>query len=248
MPLRIRGLEVAYGRILAVKGVDLDMSPGEIVALVGSNGAGKTTFLSALSGLKAARRGNVTLDGEDLTRLPAWDRVKRGVLHVPEGRRLFPGLTTAENLELGAYRTPRSRSKAQRDFVLDLFPELRPLLRRPAGLLSGGEQQMAAIGRGLMGVPTYLMLDEPSLGLAPKLVTRVLDSVLGIAGQGIGVLLVEQNAKQALTRAERAYVLDRGHVSTTGSGANLLADPTVQLSYLGGAAAMNRTDARRNAR
>jgi branched-chain amino acid transport system ATP-binding protein len=232
--LEIRDLDVYYGAIHALKGVTLDVREREIVTLIGANGAGKSTTLRAISGLVPARRGSITFEGCDLTRRRAYQIAAGGVGHAPEGRRIFPNLTVHENLDLGAYAR-RDRAEVERDFaeVLELFPRLKERLRQQAGTLSGGEQQMLAIGRALMGRPRLLLLDEPSLGLAPFLVKEIFRIVEEINRRGTTVLLVEQNANMALEVAHRGYVLETGEVVLADTGRALLANPQVRQAYLG---------------
>ncbi len=232
--LSISDLDVHYGGIQALRGVSLRVEEGEIVALLGGNGAGKTTTLRAVSGLARASRGEIALDGASLRKRSPDAIVRLGIGHAPEGRRVFGRMTVRENLDLGAY-TVRSRAAfAQRlEYVLATFPRLHERLEQAAGTLSGGEQQMLAIGRALMSGPRLLMLDEPSLGLAPVLVQTIFRVIAEINAHGTTVLLVEQNARQALRIASRGYVLETGRVAFEGTGANLLADPAVADAYLG---------------
>jgi len=232
--LRLDHLELAYGDMLAVRDVSLDIAPGEFVALVGSNGAGKTTTLRAITGLVRPRRGTVELDGQRIDSLRTADIVGRGVAHVPEGRQLFPTMTVRENLELGA-RTAESRARRGETLerVLALFPRLAERHRQIAGTLSGGEQQMCAIGRGLMSRPRLLLLDEPSLGLAPVMVKLIFDTLKSINAQGTTILLVEQNVRKALELSTRAYVLDNGRVALSGSREALLRSEEIRQAYLG---------------
>jgi len=232
--LEVRGLDAAYGELRALVGVDLRVGTDEIVALVGSNGAGKTTLLRCITGLTRPRAGRVLWQGEDLVGVEAHRVVERGVAMVPEGRRLFGHMTVEENLALGAFS---ARARAEREATLDriygIFPRLAERRRQRAGALSGGEQQMVAIGRALMTRPSLLMLDEPSLGLAPRVVELVL-AVLGeINRAGVGVFLIEQNVRAALGLAHRAYVLEQGRVVGQGSSREILADPGVRRAYLG---------------
>jgi branched-chain amino acid transport system ATP-binding protein len=232
--LEVRGLQVAYGDVQALWDVTLEVPAGAIVALLGANGAGKTTTLRTLSGLLRPRAGSARLDGEDLAALAPHAIVARGLGHIPEGRRLWPGLTVEENLELGAFSRrarPHRREGLARAYAL--FPRLRERRRQPAGTLSGGEQQMLAIGRALMGRPRLLMLDEPSLGLAPRVVAELFETVRAVNRTGVAVLLVEQNAHQALAIARHGYVLETGRVVRSGPAAALLEDPYVQEAYLG---------------
>jgi branched-chain amino acid transport system ATP-binding protein len=232
--LTLDEIDVAYGGLVALERVSLDVGEGEIVAVVGANGAGKTTTLRAISGLVALRRGRIRFAGEPADDLPSHVRVGRGLIHVPEGRKVFPALSVMENLELGAYT---ARARARRDEtlsrVLALFPILRERARQVTGTLSGGQQQMLAIGRGLMGLPRLLMLDEPSLGLAPLVVEEIFRAVAEVNRAGTTLLLVEQNTRQALAVAHRAYVLENGRVAQSGPAAALLDDPHVRRAYLG---------------
>ncbi len=232
--LRLDGIDAFYGDLQALAGVGFEVREGEIVALVGANAAGKSTTLRVISGLVAPRRGRVVFGDEDLTVVAAHLRVERGIVQVPEGRRLFPFMTVTENLLLGAH-TPRAR--AERDASLDrvyaLFPLLRDRRTQLAGSLSGGEQQMCAIGRALMARPRMLMLDEPTLGLAPVLVGKIFETVRAINADGVTVLLVEQNVRQALTLAHRACVLESGTLVLQGAARELLADERLKRAYLG---------------
>jgi branched-chain amino acid transport system ATP-binding protein len=232
--LRVEGLQAGYGRITALWGVDFDVGQGEIVALVGANGAGKTTTLKAISGLVRPLAGAILLDGEPLTRRSTMEIVGRGVVHVPEGRKLFPEMSVRDNLLLGGFgRAARPHQPERLERVFTIFPRLRERARQVAGTLSGGEQQMVAIGRGLMAGPRLLMLDEPSLGLAPIMVEEMFRVIEEINRQGVTVLLVEQNTEHALAIAHRAFVLESGRVALSGTGAQLLADPKVREAYLG---------------
>jgi branched-chain amino acid transport system ATP-binding protein len=233
--LEVNGLVAGYGDITILDGVSFKVPPESIVALLGANGAGKTTSLNALSGLQATvRGGSITMDGVDIGRLSAHERVEAGIAHVPQGRQLFPFMSVRENLEMGAY-APRSHAsqKETMALVLNMFPLLGERLSQLAGSLSGGEQQMCAIARGLMSQPRYLLLDEPSLGLAPIVVRQVLAAVTDIAKRGIGVLLVEQNVAHALKLANYAYVLEQSQVAIEGPAADLAADDRVRKAYLG---------------
>lgn len=233
--LQISDLAVAYGQIEAVKGIDLTLNQGEITALVGANGAGKSTTLLALSGLLKATRGQVMFDGVDLLRLPAHQIVARGVVQVAEGRAILTTLTVAENLALGSYaRRDRSGVARDLDWVYTLFPVLKNRRDGLAGNLSGGEQQMLAIGRALMAQPRVLLLDEPSMGLAPLMVQEIFRILVEINGTGLTILLVEQNVRQALRIAQRGYVLETGRIVLSDTGARLLDDPKVLEAYLGG--------------
>ena len=232
--LEVRDLHAAYGELRALVGVGVQIGSDEIVALVGSNGAGKTTLLRCIAGLTRPRAGRVLWQGQDLGGLPPHRVVERGVAMVPEGRRLFGHMTVEENLSLGAFS---SRARAGRQATLDrvyaIFPRLAERRRQPAGVLSGGEQQMVAIGRALMTRPSLLMLDEPSLGLAPRLVESLLAVLAEINRAGVAVFLVEQNVRAALDLAHRAYLLEHGRVVGQGRGAEVLADPEVRRAYLG---------------
>jgi branched-chain amino acid transport system ATP-binding protein len=236
--LEITALDAGYGEARAVAGVTLRVAPGEIVALLGPNGAGKSTLLKTVAGLVRPRAGTIRWEDGDLTSLPAHRIVERGLVLVPEGRRLFGGMTVEENLELGAF-APRAR--AQRDAGFErayaLFPVLRERRRQIVRALSGGQQQMVAVGRALMSQPRLLMLDEPSLGIAPRLVTAILDALVAINRGGVGVLLVEQNVPAALSLAHRAYVMEGGRIAREGAAADLLRDPDVRRAYLGPLAA-----------
>jgi branched-chain amino acid transport system ATP-binding protein len=234
MLLELENVTLLYGRIQALHGISLTVGEGEIVALIGANGAGKTTTMRAISGLRPVARGSIRFAGEDITRLRADLRVVRGVSQAPEGRGIFPGMTVRENLEMGAY-TRRNRAEITQDMdrVFTLFPRLKERERQVGGTLSGGEQQMLAVGRALMSRPKLMLLDEPSMGLAPMLIQQIFDIVVEINQQGTTVLLVEQNAQQALSRAHRAYVLETGRIVTSGTGAELLRDPSVKDAYLG---------------
>jgi len=232
--LRLDGLEVGYGALTAVRDVSLEVGTGEVVALIGANGAGKTTTLKAITGLLPLRRGRMVLDGERLDGLSPARVVGQGIAHVPEGRQLFPTMTVRENLELGAAgRESRMRRAETLAWVLRLFPRLAERTGQLAGTLSGGEQQMCAIGRGLMARPRLLMLDEPSLGLAPVIVKQIFENLAEINREGTTVLLVEQNVGRALGLAHRAYVLESGRIALSGTSAELLASPHVKQAYLG---------------
>jgi len=232
--LEVRDLMLAYGDVQVLFGVSLEVNEGEIVTLLGSNGAGKTTTLRAVSGLRPPRAGDVRFRGETLLATPASRRAELGIALVPEGRELWPQLTVRENLELGAYtRSARGRAAQNLEKVFSMFPRLRERHAQFAGSLSGGEQQMCAIGRALMSEPRLLMMDEPSLGLAPILVDQIFDIVRTLHGQGITILLVEQNLQKALEVAQRGYVIETGRVKLSGSSAQLLADPAIRSAYLG---------------
>ena len=233
--LRLEGIEAGYEQTSVLKGISLEVRAGEIVALLGANGAGKTTTLMAISGLVPIRRGMAAFQGRTLNGLPPDAVVELGISHVPEGRRILPSLTVEENLALGAYHSrDQAVNRQTLERVQALFPVLAQRRRQLAGTLSGGEQQMLAIGRGLMARPTLLMLDEPSLGLAPKLVTEVFRVIRRLNGEGMTILLVEQNAYQALQIAHRAYVLETGRVVLADGPARLARNPQVKAAYLGG--------------
>jgi branched-chain amino acid transport system ATP-binding protein len=233
--LEVRDLDVYYGAVHALKGVSLRAEPGEIVTLIGANGAGKTTLLRALSGVVPARSGSVRFDGRDITKLAPHDIVGLGISQSPEGRLVFANLTVDDNLELGAYRRrDRAGIAADREAVFKLFPRLLERRRQSAGTLSGGEQQMLAIGRSLMSRPRLLLLDEPSLGLAPLLVREIFKTVVEINRRGVTVLLVEQNAHMALSVAKRGYVLETGRVRLEDEASRLLQNDEVKRAYLGG--------------
>ncbi len=232
--LSLRELDVHYGAIQALHRVSLDIAAGEVVTLIGANGAGKSTLLRAISGLVPRSGGEVRFEGVSLVRVPPHEIVRRGICHVPEGRRVFAGLTVAENLELGGYlERSRQAFAASLGEVLELFPRLAERRRQRAGTLSGGEQQMLAIGRALMGRPRLLLLDEPSLGLAPNLVQAIFGVIGDIRRRGVTILLVEQNAHMALRVADRGYVLEAGRVVLADTAAALAADPRVRAAYLG---------------
>ena len=237
MLLEVSGLCVNYGHIEALRDVSFGVEEGTIVALIGANGAGKTTTLKTLSGLRPVRAGSILLNGKDITRTPAHQRVKLGLSQSPEGRGCFPGMTVRENLEMGGFARRDQRTAAWRqdlDRVFELFPRLREREKQAAGSMSGGEQQMVAMGRALMAKPKVLLLDEPSMGLAPKLIQQIFSIVTEINQQGTTVLMVEQNAAQALKRAHQAYVLETGEIVKSGTGKELSADPAVKAAYLGG--------------
>ena len=232
--LEVRGLSAAYGRVTTLWDVSFDVAEGEIVTLVGSNGAGKTTTLRTLSGLLPPRAGTIRFDGHDLATLRSDEIVALGVVHVPEGRLLWPRMSVEENLILGAFLPKAKAARAANlERVYAQFPRLRERRDQLAGTLSGGERQMCAIARGLMGLPRLLMLDEPSLGLAPKLVGEVFRTILSLKDLGITVLLVEQNVHRALEIAQRGYVLELGRVTKSGPGRELLGDPYMKTAYLG---------------
>ncbi len=231
--LSVDALEVAYGEIRALKGVALEVGRGEIVALLGNNGAGKTTTLKTISGLLRPARGMVTLDQESLVGVPPHEIVSKGIAHVPEGRRIFNRLTVRENLVMGAYLRRDAAVADDLDRVFALFPRLKERIGQVAGTLSGGEQQMLAIGRALMVGPRLLLLDEPSMGLAPVLVDQIFDTIADINRQGMTILLVEQNAAMALSIAHRGYVLETGTIALMGTAAELSDNAEVRRAYLG---------------
>ncbi len=234
--LRITDLSVAYGAIQALSGITLEVNAGEIVTLVGSNGAGKTTTLRTVSGLLRAKAGKIEFAGEDISALPPHRIVARGLGHVPEGRMVFANLTVDENLAMGAYlQKDAATIAATRDYVFSIFPRLKERLRQTAGTLSGGEQQMLAISRALMGKPRFLMLDEPSLGIAPRLIATIFEKIAEInRTQGITLLRVEQNANLALEISQRAYVLETGRIALSGESSSLRTHPQLKAAYLGG--------------
>jgi branched-chain amino acid transport system ATP-binding protein len=233
MLLEVEDIHVHYGKIAALKGITLAVDEGEIVALIGANGAGKTTTLKTISGLRPLSGGRVRFDGEDISRMPGHRRVVAGIGQAPEGRGIFPGMTVQENLQMGAYAR-RGKRDAELAEVYELFPRLAERRSQFGGTMSGGEQQMLAIGRALMAGPKVLLLDEPSMGLAPILVAQIFDIIAEINRRGTTVLLVEQNASQALQLAHRAYVLETGRVVKAAVASDLLSDPEVQAAYLGG--------------
>jgi branched-chain amino acid transport system ATP-binding protein len=231
--LEVRKLKSAYGRIEVLKGVDFEVRSGEVVALVGSNGAGKTTLLRTLSGVQPITGGEISFLGQRIERAPPHRRVRLGITQSPEGRQVFGPLTVEDNLRLGAFVRRDGEIDADRDRVFAMFPVLAEKRHLAAGGLSGGQQQMLAIGRALMARPKLLLLDEPSLGLSPILVDQILDAITSLKGQGITVLLVEQNASAALAIADRGYVLETGRIVHSGAGRALLADPSIKAAYLG---------------
>jgi branched-chain amino acid transport system ATP-binding protein len=231
--LQVDAIHTHYGAIEALRGVSLTVGEGEVVTIIGSNGAGKSTTLRSIAGLTPASSGTVTMDGEDITRLPAHEIVARGIALSPEGRHCFPRMTVAENLDLGAFRRRDSDIAQDLERVYELFPRLKERERQKAGTMSGGEQQMLAIGRALMARPRLLMLDEPSMGIAPILVQRIYETIKEINRQGMAILLVEQNANYALDVAKRGYVLETGEVALAKDSAELRGDPAVQKAYLG---------------
>ena len=232
--LQVDNINVYYGSIHAIKGISFEVNEGEIVTLIGANGAGKSTTLNTIAGLLRSRTGSITFLGENLAKIPAHKIVSRGLALVPEGRRVFLQMTVQENLEMGAYTQGGSSAATDLGRVYELFPRLKERRRQVAGTLSGGEQQMLAMGRALMSHPKLLMLDEPSMGLAPILVEQIFEIIRNLHRAGSTILLVEQNAQAALSVADRAYVLETGKVVTTGSGQELLEDPAIKKAYLGG--------------
>ena len=234
MKLEIRDLCVSYGGIRALKGISLSVDEGQIVTLIGANGAGKSTTLRAISGLQKAQSGSILYGGEELTNLPAKEIVRRGIIHVPEGRRVFPDMTVAENLKIGAFlRTDQAAIAQDLDYVYSLFSRLKERNWQLAGTLSGGEQQMLAVGRALMSRPKVLMMDEPSLGLAPLIVKDIFSIIRRVNQDGITVLLIEQNANAALRIADYGYVLETGTIALSGTGEELLRNESVREAYLG---------------
>ena len=231
--LEVSDIRARYGSIEALKGVSLTVEEGEVVTLIGSNGAGKSTTLRSISGLTPASAGEITFAGEQITRVPAHEIVVRGIALAPEGRHCFPRMTVRENLELGAHRRPRAGIADDLERVFELFPRLSERQRQKAGTMSGGEQQMLAIGRALMARPKLLMLDEPSMGIAPILVERIYETIAEINRSGVAILLVEQNANYALDVSKRGYVLETGSVVLANDSAQLRDDPEVQRAYLG---------------
>jgi branched-chain amino acid transport system ATP-binding protein len=230
--LDVDAIEVRYGAIAALKGISFTVGEGEIVALLGANGAGKTTTQKTISGMLRPFAGAITFDGKRIDGIPAHELIRLGICHVPEGRHVFPRMTVAENLDMGAFRF-KTIDQDDLERVLVMFPRLKERFKQQAGTLSGGEQQMLAIGRALMGKPKLLLLDEPSMGLAPLIVQQIFDIVREINAGGVTVLLVEQNAAQALALANRGYVLETGDIVLQGTGAELLADDRVRAAYLG---------------
>lgn len=233
MLLEITGLTSYYGRIQALRGIDVSVAEGELVALVGANGAGKTTLLRALSGVQPIGAGTIRFDGQDITKLAAEKRVELGILQVPEGRQVFGAMAVEDNLRLGAYRRRGPKVADDMERIYTMFPILKEKRLQPAGTLSGGQQQMLAMGRALMGRPRLLLLDEPSMGLAPLLVAEIFKTVEALKAQGTTIFLVEQNAYAALAIADRGYVLETGSVVLSDAGARLLADEKVKQAYLG---------------
>ncbi|MCX6454795.1 MAG: ABC transporter ATP-binding protein [Actinomycetes bacterium] len=235
MRLEVKDLRVQYGKIEAIKGISFVVEQGEIVTLIGANGAGKTTTLKTISGLRPVSSGSITYDGQDISKMAAHERVNLGISQAPEGRGIFPGMTVLENLEIGKYSRKERKSEMAEDLdmVYGLFPRLKERVGQAGGTLSGGEQQMLAIGRALMARPKVLLLDEPSMGLAPMMIQNIFNIITEINKQGVTILLVEQNAQQALQRAHRAYVLETGKVVKEAKASDLLNDPAVRAAYLG---------------
>jgi len=232
--LELRNLKVRYGRIEAIHDMSITVDKGEVVSLIGANGAGKTTTMRTISGLLTPSAGQILFEGEDITKLAAHRRVALGISQAPEGRGVFPGMTVAENLDMGTFgRKERGGVASDLERVYTLFPRLKERRTQVGGTMSGGEQQMLAIGRSLMSSPRLLLLDEPSMGLAPQFIRQIFTIVGEIAQQGTTILLVEQNANQALARSDRAYVLETGTITKTGPGRELLADPAIKEAYLG---------------
>jgi branched-chain amino acid transport system ATP-binding protein len=235
MRLEIKDLHVHYGKIEAIKGVSVTVNEGEIVTLIGANGAGKTTMLKTISGLRPVSSGQIIFNGEDISKMPAHKRADLGLAQAPEGRGIFIGMNVLENLEMGKYNRKSRKSEMSEDLekVFHLFPRLKERISQIGGTLSGGEQQMLAIGRALMARPKVLLLDEPSMGLAPLMIANIFNIITEINKTGVTILLVEQNAQQALQRAHRAYVLEVGHVVKEAKASDLLNDPAVRAAYLG---------------
>jgi branched-chain amino acid transport system ATP-binding protein len=237
--LATEGLDLAYGELVACRDISISVEGGEIVTLIGANGAGKTTLLRAIAGALTPRAGTIRFDGRDITRLPAYQRIELGIALVPEGRHVFPFVSVRENLELGGFKYRKDPAKVRRliETMFEMFPQLRQRSTQSAGTLSGGEQQMLALGRAMMSEPRLLCLDEPSLGLAPRIVENIFRTILSINAAGTSVLLVEQNARYALQTASRGYVLQTGAIATSGSCQTLRGDRRVQEAYLGRTAA-----------
>lgn len=235
MRLEIKDLRVHYGKIEAIKGISVTVNQGEIVTLIGANGAGKTTTLKTISGLRKVSSGSIVFDGRDISDMPAHERVDLGISQAPEGRGIFPGMTVLENLEMGKFHRKNRKAEMEEDLakVYTLFPRLKEREGQAGGTLSGGEQQMLAIGRALMARPKVLLLDEPSMGLAPQMIANIFRIITEINKQGVTILLVEQNAQQALSRAHRAYVLETGSITKEARAKDLLNDPHVKSAYLG---------------
>ena len=232
--LKVEGINVYYGAIHAIKDISFEVNQGEIVTLIGANGAGKTTTLQTISGLLHTRTGSITFQGQNITNIRADKLVSRGLAQVPEGRRVFLQMSVQENLEMGAYTQPQAGVPKDLEMVFELFPRLKERRNQVAGTLSGGEQQMLAMGRAMMSHPKLLMLDEPSMGLAPLLVEQILEIIKNLNKQGSTILLVEQNAQMALSVAHRGYVLETGKIVTTGTGEELIRSPEIKKAYLGG--------------
>ena len=235
MLLSIKDLNVSYGKIKAIKGISLEVNAGEVVTLVGANGAGKTTLLKTISGILSPASGEITYDGRKLSDIKPYQRVNEGICQAPEGRGIFPGMTVLENLEMGKFGRAHAKHEIEEDLekIYALFPRLKERANQAGGTLSGGEQQMLAIGRALMSRPRLLLLDEPSMGLAPMFIAQIFEIIKEIKKQGVTILLVEQNAAKALAVADRAYVLETGTISMQGSGVELLKDPAIRKAYLG---------------
>ena len=232
--LKVEDINVYYGSIHAIKGISFEVQEGEVVTLIGANGAGKSTTLNAVSGLLRSKTGSISLLGESLAKVPSHKVVAKGLALVPEGRRIFLQMTVQENLEMGAFTQKGSGIQQDLEMVYELFPRLKERYKQMAGTLSGGEQQMLAMGRALMSHPKLLMLDEPSMGLAPILVEQIFEIIQNLHKAGTTILLVEQNAQAALSVADRGYVLETGKIVTTGTGAELLSSPAIKKAYLGG--------------
>ena len=232
--LEIKDLEVYYGMIQAIKGISFEVNEGEVIALIGANGAGKTTILHTISGLIAPKKGSITFEGQEITKIPAHKIVENGLAQVPEGRRVFPSLSVLQNLKLGAYtRKDKKEIDDTLKMIYERFPRLEERKNQPAGTLSGGEQQMLAMGRALMSKPRIILMDEPSMGLSPIFVNEIFDIIKQVSASGTTVLLVEQNAKKALSIADRGYVLETGKIVKEGKASDLLNDETVKKAYLG---------------
>ena len=235
MHLEIKDLRVHYGKIEAIKGISFHVNQGEIVTLIGANGAGKTTTLKTISGIRGVSSGSIIFDGKDISKMPAHERVNLGISQAPEGRGIFPGMTVLENLEMGKFHRKNRKNEMDEDLdmVYELFPRLKERAFQDGGTLSGGEQQMLAIGRALMARPKLLLLDEPSMGLAPQMIANIFRIITEINKTGVTILLVEQNAQQALQRADRAYILETGNIVKEAKASDLLNDPAVREAYLG---------------
>ena len=232
--LEIKDLEVYYGMIQAIKGISFEVNEGEVIALTGANGAGKTTILHTISGLIAPKKGSITFEGQEITKIPAHKIVENGLAQVPEGRRVFPSLSVLQNLKLGAYtRKDKKEIDDTLKMIYERFPRLEERKNQPAGTLSGGEQQMLAMGRALMSKPRIILMDEPSMGLSPIFVNEIFDIIKQVSASGTTVLLVEQNAKKALSIADRGYVLETGKIVKEGKASDLLNDEAVKKAYLG---------------